>query len=101
MGIKNHLQALAGIGDTERFTAVTETEMGYLHFYRNTAQLHVLITPVELEGVTGIKLQGDEGVDYCRTGFSLPGADVTTYSIITAGVPLPLQLLMMNDNDNS
>jgi hypothetical protein len=93
MCVEDHLQGLTGIGDAEQFAAVAQPELGDLYLGRHTAQLDLLITPVELEGITGIIFKRDEG--FCRSLAFLfpPGADVTADSVIATGIPLTLQLL--------
>ena len=63
MGIKDHLQGLTGIGYTKRFAAVAEAELGDLYFHRDASQLHLLVAPVELEGVAWGKLKRYVGFD--------------------------------------
>jgi|GEM_PF-6557058 len=51
MGIKNHLQLLSGIRDTEQLAAVTQAKMGYLYFDRDTTQLNLLVAPIKLKSL--------------------------------------------------
>ena len=63
MGIKHHLQGLTSIGNTEWLAAVTKAELGDFNHHLNPTQFYLLITPVELESVTGGIFKRDVGFD--------------------------------------
>ena len=89
MGIKNHLQGLTGIGDTERHAAVAEAELGNLYLDIDSTQFNLFIAPVELERLAGIKGKRDKDLDASVRLIALL-LDIPANTVIAAGETLPL-----------
>ena len=93
MGIHYHLKSLTCIGDTERFEAVAQTEVGDLYLYRNTTKLDLLVTPVKLESIARVILKRDERFDQCCAVSFPPGDDIAPNSVVATSITFTLKLL--------
>lgn len=81
------------VGDAKRHPAVAEAELGDLVLDRNSPKLHILIAPVELEGITGIVLKGNECLGRSLALFFPPGTNITADGVTASFIPFTLQLL--------
>src|SRR3546814_5477067 len=70
MGIEQHLLALARIGPDIGCARVAETHMRHLHPHRLAGDLHILVAPVELVGLT--RLEGHRDERRCAFASILP-----------------------------
>ena len=94
MGIKQHLMRLQRVGHHQEGATVGQLDMGRLQSTSNAADHGVLAAPVELEGLTRGKPQGDEGFAGRRgtAGFA-PLPDKDGHPGVATGITLRLQQL--------
>lgn len=97
MRIEQHILRLARIGPDKWRSRPAKPHMRNLHAHRFTSDLHVLVAPVELVGLTGPIHQRDEDLAHIpriNTPLTLPAGRVPPHCIIGTAEPFSLKQIV-------
>ena len=94
MGVEHHLLALARVGPHVHRPGRAEPHVGDLHPQGRAGDLHVLMAPVELEGLARTKHQrheGQSGVGHALAPLARPAERIPAHRGVGAVVAIPHQ----------
>jgi hypothetical protein len=91
MGIKQHLVALAGIGEQHEGAARAQLHVRHLQAPPHPGDDQPFLAPVELEGLPQLKLERHEGTPERLAATPAPVPDKVGHQRVAARIPLGLE----------